>query len=466
MNHLSLQKIMLPGVAVSSMTTQDINTIGARQTAASTGYWMARISQDSSTNFRGISSRAGATYVNHDIQDEGGIKNFAISKFNSANGTYQWTVKIPVEGNQTNGVTCGSVKTDANGNCYAVFNRNDGTNSGQYYLFKISPNGVLIWDREVGNTTYNQYVSNLSIDGSDNIFLAGRSSTASGTKGFVAKFNTDGTLQWQKYHDIGDNEYDASAADASGNFYGAGYTNITSGYQSGLVSKINSAGALQWSRSWYASSGATSQTRSVAVDSTLNVYSNTYFGDASGQYGWGLRKYNSSGTLQWERRLYQPSQFTIGQYGCVVDSSDNVYFSGYYSTNSNDALYQTGIAKYNSSGTLQWQRALQVSTYTLGQELAIDSNNDIYHVFNGGASGSSAPLDLFIAKLPSDGSKTGTYTVGGMSVVYSTTSMTDAATSYTTSTTSGSLVDGDMTVVNNQFTPKTPTGFTVSQTNI
>jgi len=466
MNHLSSQKIMLPGVVVSSMTTQDVNVTGVGQTAASTGYWMARISQETSTNFRGISSRAGATYVNHVIDDEGGIRNFAISKFNSANGTYQWTVKILTDGTTTNGTTVGSVKTDSSGNCYAVFNRNDGTNSGQYYLFKISPNGLLIWDREVGNTTYNQFVSNLSMDGSDNIFIAGRSTTASrGTNGFVAKFNTNGTLQWQKYHDIGDNEYDASAADASGNFYGIGYTNI-SGSQGGLVSKINSAGALQWSRNWYASSSNTSQSRSGAVDSAGNVYSNTYFGDSSGQYGWGLRKYNSSGTLQWERRLYQPNQFTIGQYGCAVDSSDNVYFTGYYTVNQAENLYQTGIAKYNSAGTIQWQRALQVGTYSLGYEISIDSNNDIYHVFNGGASGSSVPLDLFIAKLPSDGSRTGTYTVGGMSVVYSTISMTDAATSYTQNNTSGSLVDGDMTVVSNQFTPTTPTGFTVSKTNI
>lgn len=84
----------------------------------------------------------------------------------------------------------------------------------------------------------------------------------------------------------------------------------------------------------------------VAVDSSSNVYIlGVLF--VSSVYRAYLAKFNSSGTLQWQTGLFQ-SGLTLRGPTLGVDSSGNVYagFQPYY------------FAKYNSSGTLQWQVVL------------------------------------------------------------------------------------------------------------
>jgi hypothetical protein len=84
------------------------------------------------------------------------------------------------------------------------------------------------------------------------------------------------------------------------------------------------------------------------------------------------------------------------------------------------------IAKLNSSGTVQWQRRLTISGYAQLQayNLATDSIGNIYIAMNGfTTTGNKAPI--ITAKLPSDGSLTGTYgniTYASFSATVNTTS--------------------------------------------
>ena len=67
-------------------------------------------------------------------------------------------------------------------------------------------------------------------------------------------------------------------------------------------------------------------------------------------------KFNSSGTIQWQRTLDGSTQHDRGT-GIAVDSSGNVYIAGFGAWTSGKS-YEILIAKYNSSGTLQYQRTL------------------------------------------------------------------------------------------------------------
>ena len=82
------------------------------------------------------------------------------------------------------------------------------------------------------------------------------------------------------------------------------------------------------------------------------------------------------------------------------------------------------IAKYNTSGTIQWQRSLGSTAESSGLHIAINSLGDIYV---SGFTEVSGPRSFLFAKLPSDGSRTGTYTVGGYSFTYAASTLTDAA---------------------------------------
>ena len=151
----------------------------------------------------------------------------------------------------------------------------------------------------------------------------------------------------------------STTVDTSGNIYTLGYSNSpamnASGYQSTVVQKVDSSGNLLW-RNYLAGSNVASpgnHTKSIAVDSSGNVYICGYFTVGS-QYGW-IAKYNSTGTIQWQKSI-QGSYNTYGN-NILVDSSGNIYVAGntLYSISCN--LYNSfWIAKFNSSGTVIWQK--------------------------------------------------------------------------------------------------------------
>jgi hypothetical protein len=161
-------------------------------------------------------------------------------------------------------------------------------------------------------------------------------------------------------------------------------------------------------------SGQTMSGRGIAVASSGNVY----FG-ASGNTPLisAIAKYDSSGTRQWIRSYSGAGRCIC--YGLTIDSSENVYVIFEYRS-SGSGNNNTAIVKYNSSGTLQWQRQLScvvnassanlsISTPPISNCIAIDNAGAIVcslGYFNG-----ARGAHLFIAKLPSNGSKTGTYTM-------------------------------------------------------
>ena len=100
---------------------------------------------------------------------------------------------------------------------------------------------------------------------------------------------------------------------------------------------------------------------------------------------------------RWHRRR-------IWLLGIAVDSSGGVYFGG-----SGGSSADIFLAKYNSSGVIQWQRYLTYDWDSL-YDLTIDDSGSLY--FTGG---------VVTAKLPTDGSLTGTYG----SYTYAASSLTD-----------------------------------------
>jgi len=152
-----------------------------------------------------------------------------------------------------------------------------------------------------------------------------------------------------------------------------------------------------------------------------------------------IAKWNSSGTLQWQRKIAAAPDVGIVANGIDVDSSGNLYISG--ETGGISELGTTGgtdglLLKYNSSGELQWQRKLYSPTTGVEEPLnniVIDnSTSSIYGTgFASGDAGSS-----LVFRLPTDGSLTGTYSLGGMatnSIIYAASSMTESENNMTES---------------------------------
>ena len=121
----------------------------------------------------------------------------------------------------------------------------------------------------------------------------------------------------------------------------------------------------------------------VLTDSSNNVFvahTNLVTVNGVSVTGISLTKYNSSGAFQWGKTI--GSSIIVGAKayiaGLVFDSSGNIYIAGSINYNSNVV-----VAKYNSSGTLQWLNVVgATSTYNMqitnNRSLSIDSSNNLY----------------------------------------------------------------------------------------
>mgnify|MGYP003111350284 FL=1 len=196
----------------------------------------------------------------------------------------------------------------------------------------------------------------------------------------VAKYNSSGTLQWQKfygrdYYEWGsgggswwyysEDNFQHCASLTDGRFAAVGQTANNGGSGVGSINNNvmltvwNSNGTVSWTK-WISVAGSqnnnssnvgSTTTRGIAVDGNNNVYVLVFgSGGSSGEH---LIKFNSSGTVQWKKTWTS----NIGFVGSIaVTKSEDIFIgarSGSYGS------YVPGIMKLNGSGTVQWTK-----TYT------------------------------------------------------------------------------------------------------
>jgi len=337
-----------------------------------------------------------------------------------------------------------SIAIDSLDNLYASgWTTLAGAGSTDFLLVKYNSSGTIQWQRVLGDSDPNQSFAG-AIDSADNFYVCGRVLNPSWLFQ-IAKYNSSGTIQWQKELGNGDEQAYGIVADSSDNVYVAGYTESTgAGGKDFLLAKYNSSGTIQWQR--VLGGSGIDYGLSVTVDSLDNVYVAGYT-DSTGAGGFDflLAKYNSSGTIQWQRVLGDDG--TQEAHSVTVDSSDNVYVAGESSTGSFNFL----IAKYNSSGTIQWQRVLGGSGGEVAYSIKINSENDICVVGNTDSTGAGGE-DVFIAKLPSDGSLTGTYVLDGVNIVYAASTLTAATSTLTAATSSLTAATSTLTAATSTLT--------------
>ncbi|WP_280359568.1 hypothetical protein [Pseudomonas sp. BN606] len=148
------------------------------------------------------------------------------------------------------GVTDTSVAVAADGSVYVAGITADG--GGDAVLLKFDPNGTLLWVRAWGGAQSDgaRAVATHS-DGS--VYVAGRTTSFSPSFAgvFVLKFNSAGTLVWQRYWDDAAG-FEAMAVSPDGSVYAAGSKlrgNNLAQFDV-MVLKLTPAGALLWARTY------------------------------------------------------------------------------------------------------------------------------------------------------------------------------------------------------------------------
>lgn len=438
--------------------------ISGQATAPGESYFIAQGPSNGTSEGKSIARDSLGNIYTVGTLDSG--VNVSIAKYDST-GTIVWQYKI-----DSGAADAGfGIHIDSSDNIFVVgrtgggagynspgYPSNEGAGpAGRMQVVKFNTSGAVQWQRRITEITYNNGFSeilNIVSDSSGNLYIAGRYNITS----CVIKLNSSGIVQWFK---SGATSIIASLAiDSSNNLYviGSKSSPSVSNYTASIV-KLDSSGSQLWHKTWAGNTAAGNFAGGITVSSSGYVYVSFSANSASDGF---LTKLAADGTQVWQRKIASPGGFETSwlPFSTVsVDSSDNVYWimnAEYnYSSSVGFQNQKAIIVKYNSSGTQQWQQHMYVSgtsypnAFDSLSKIIVDNSSSFY------VTGKMNNKVAF-AKLPVDGTQTGTYTVGGVSIIYNASTLAESAGTITLAT-SASTSFSTITSYTEQATTLTPT---------
>lgn len=301
-----------------------------------------------------------------------------------------------------------AVAVDTNGNAFvaghftgtALFGTNQLVSAGvkDGFLAKYSAAGQLLWVRGFGGPGFD-VVNAVAVDTNGNAYVVGNfegtvtfgaavltnTSASSFSDVFIAKFDAGGTNVWARglgvaaSSDLGN----AVALDGAGNVLVAGQSTFPSFSGVALtnhgrifVAKYDNAGNPLWARK--AGGGGAGQfdtATALAADAAGNVYLAGVFASATAAFDGGLAlaneggfdaflaRFDSTGGLQWVRQLGGAQDARAN--GVAVDEAGNAYVAGEFigalqlpGTNLTTAGSDQNlfVARFSPAGTVDWAR--------------------------------------------------------------------------------------------------------------
>lgn len=274
--------------------------------------------------------------------------------------------------------------TDTSGNVYVV-------SSNGIELIKYDSNLEKVWGVRfnVGNVSY---VKGGFADDDGTIYVAGPTNFSGGTRdAHISAISSSGAVLWSKRYGT-NNSGENWSSDVCQDRSNSSYIYVCGAI--GVMKLQKSDGSIVWRKKY---TGAGSNTR-VRSDSLGNVY---LIGNNN-----KIFKLNSSGDYVWGRS-YDASIYDF--FEIEITSDNEIYIAGRASTASVEAGGFV-LIRLDPGGSSVWQRKIQQSSYQPPNALGlhVDKYKNI-HVQGFFPTLSSVGLGFWSAKLPSDGSGTGTY---------------------------------------------------------
>jgi len=218
----------------------------------------------------------------------------------------------------------------------------------------------------------------------------------------------------------------AYVATSGGSLYNANF----------IVTKYDSGSGLVWSRQLAISPSTNAANKSIGVDSSENVYvSGDYnaiaYGTGTGPNYLHLAKYNSSGTLQWAKQISDKATTNSGygleqkSKGIAVDSSGNCYVSFNNAGGSAQANpnMRCGLIKFDSAGAFVWALSIPYATYDNASTSAVTIGGD-NNIYLAYAVG-GATNSSYVAQITSSGTVNYTLSLSGYGNSYNSLQVVD-----------------------------------------
>jgi hypothetical protein len=304
------------------------------------------------------------------------------------------------------------------------------TNPGQNSLFlvKYDKSGNEIWSKRLGgdnsSPSAGQQGGIITYDSSFNFILIAGYFWGTATFGsfqlsaqetdiFIAKYSLDGNCLWAKSY--GGNGFDYCSGitiDKTGNIFICGdadeevhFDSITI-QRGGYIAKFDSKGNCMWAKheiNFVPNDNSIVQLRDIRIISDGDIIINgsqavyglitidTITINHPGLYSSMICCFDSSGNVKWVREGLSSGTETNSKIG--LDSSENIYYTGYFIDSisfNNISLYSNSgnsdmfVVKYDKNGNVKWAKSAG-ATLARGSSVVSDPKGNIYVIgyFNG-----------------------------------------------------------------------------------
>ncbi len=258
----------------------------------------------------------------------------------------------------------GWLGADGQNHRYAVGTEVIGSSSQQQiHLIKLNDNNQFVWQKTYrGPDGLFAVATDVQLVGSY-LYLCGQQETDSASQSFVAKFDLNGNLVWDRAFDPGLPTYLGHlAVDAAGNVTAVGSADNA---QSTLVLHYDASGTLAWQYPASLSSSLTQYLADVAVDADGNIYAVGTRESGAFEADIITLKLNPAGALVWEKNVNNQDQ-NEGR-GIRFAPDGSLYTLGNLS---NGALAL--VVHYDTAGNVLWTRSFQVGDQPLVSEAVVD----------------------------------------------------------------------------------------------
>lgn len=298
-----------------------------------------------------------------------------------------------------------------------------GAGDRDMFIAKYDVDGTLLWDKTWGGTGID-YGSSI-VQTSDGGYIVAGYTVSFGvgsSDAFIAKYTSDGTLSWDKTWGGGNYDYVQDIIQSSdGGYVITGYTESFGTGNDMFIVKYTSDGTFSWDKCWGGNNVDQGYSVAQIADGGLIVtgYTTSYGtnGDAL------LVKYDTNGNLLWDK-TWSKNNADYGQ--SIYPTSDGGFVLTGYAYGIGAGVNDMLIAKYDSSGTLTWDKLWGGTGNDYGRSVYQTSDGG-YVVVGDTISFGAANKNIFIAKYASDGALSWdrTWDGGGADVGYSVFQLSD-----------------------------------------
>jgi hypothetical protein len=294
---------------------------------------------------------------------------------------------------------------------------NQGVNS--IFIVKYDNNGNVIWVKGAGGAT-TQHGSKILTDQNGNLFLLGEFTSPTITFGtttltnagnddmFLVKYDTNGNVLWAKsYGGLNDDSGYGITSDSNGNTIVAGrfdsptitfgttiLTNVNFG--DAFLVKFDANGNELWAKSF--NGNRDEQCHSVITDSNGNIILLGIFDGLTISFGaitltnsgsLGIPeifvvKFDAAGNEIWAKNP-EGIGYDVGQ-NIAIDTNNNIVMTGYFSSPSisfgtttltNSGQYDIFTVKYDTNGNVIWAKSINGSADDAPSQCWVDANGQI-----------------------------------------------------------------------------------------